>query len=71
MPADCKPPFTVAKVRFYKAFDDDFALMLREMKSKTLADMKTNAIEVEANRAASRKLRAKAEKEEINLKAKT
>ena len=43
--------------------------MLRERKYKTLADMKTDAIEVEANRATSSKLRAKAEKVERKLKA--
>ena len=62
MPPDCKPLVAEAKVRFSKGFDDDFDLMLRERKFETLADMKINAFEEEANRVASGKLKAKAEK---------
>jgi len=71
IPTDCKPLVTIVKVRFSKAFDDDFYLMLRERKYMTLADMQTDAIEDESNREASSKLRAKAEKEERKLKART
>jgi len=63
IPVDCKPPVADAKVRFSKAFDDDFAVMLRERVSNTLQDMQTNSIEVEANRSASGKIKAKEEKE--------
>jgi len=70
MPLDCKPPATTTKVKFSKAFDDDFVVMLREMTSPTLHDMKINTIEVEANRSASSKLKAKAEKAERKMKAK-
>lgn len=62
MTLDCKPPVTAAKVRFSKAFDDDFVVMLRERKSETLADMQANAIEVEANKSTSSKLKAKEKK---------
>lgn len=48
MPPYCKPPVIVAKFRFSKAFEDDFFVILRERKSKTLEDMQTNTIEVEA-----------------------
>lgn len=48
MPAYCKPPVTAAKVRFSKAFEDDFSLMLRERKSRNLADIQIDAFEVEA-----------------------
>lgn len=70
MPTNCKPPVAAAKVRFSKAFDDDFVVTLRERVSNTLEDMQTNAIEVESNRSASGKLKAKDEKEEIKLRAK-
>jgi len=69
MPPDCKPLLAAAKVRFSKAFEDEFAIMLRERVSHTLDDMQTNSIEVEANRSTSSKLKAKAEKEERKLKA--
>lgn len=63
MPADCKHLDIVAKLIFSKAFNDYFALMLRERKSKTLEDMEIDAINVEANKAASGKLREKAKKQ--------
>lgn len=66
---DCKPPVVAANVKFSKAFEDDFVVMLRERVSNTLEDMKTNAIEVEANRSYLGKLKAKVEKEERKLKA--
>ena len=59
MPPDYKPPVTSAKVKFSKAFEDDFVVMLREITSRTLEDMQTNAIEEEANRVASTTLKAK------------
>lgn len=68
MPPDCKSPVTAAKVRFSKAFEDDFVVMLRERKSETLVNMQTNAIEAKANRSASSKLKAKAEKDEKKMK---
>lgn len=69
--ADCKPLVIASKVRFSKAFDDYFSLMLRERNSRTLADMEIDAIEVEANRAVLGKFRVKAKKEKKNLKEKT
>jgi len=47
---DCKSPLTATKGRFSKAFDDHFVVMLRERKYETLEDIKTNSIEVEANK---------------------
>lgn len=70
MPQDCKPPVTPAKVRFSKAFDDDFVVMLRERNSHTLEDIQANNIEVEANRSYSTKLSAKVEKAQAKMKAK-
>lgn len=69
MRADCKPLVAVAKVIFSKEFNDEFVVMRRERVSNTLEDMQTNAIEVEANRIASEKLKAKGEKEERKLKS--
>ena len=69
MPPDCEPPVVAAKSIFSKAFDDDFVVMLRERTSITLEDMQTNAIEVEANRAASTSLKAKKEKAQKKLKS--
>ncbi len=62
MPAYCKSHVVAAKSRFSKAFDDDFVVMLQERTSRTLEDMQTYAIEVEANRPASTSLKLKEEK---------
>ena len=62
MPPDCKPPIAATKSRFSQSFEDDFVLMLRERTSRTLEDMPTNAIEVEANMVDSTTLKAKEEK---------
>jgi len=69
MPPDCKPPVIATKLRFSKAFDDDFDVIIRERKYTTLADMQINAIEVEENRSTPSKLKAKAEKVERKIKA--
>lgn len=69
MPPDCKPPATVAKVRFSKAFEYDFVVMHRKRKYKTLADMQTNTIEIKANRSIAAKLRAKAKNTKKRMKA--
>ena len=37
LPTDCKPPKGMAKLHFVEAFDDVFALFLRERRSQTLA----------------------------------
>ena len=69
MPPDCKPLVATTKSRFSKAFEDDFVVMLREITSRTLKDMQTNAIEVEENRAALATLKAKEEKGQRKLKS--
>jgi len=66
---DYKPPLTVAKCMFSKAFEEDFAVMLRERTSRTLEDMQTDAIEVEENRSVSATLKAKEEKDQRKLKS--
>ena len=42
---DCKPLEGMEKLHYAKAFDDDFALFLRERRSATLVDMMSDAIE--------------------------
>ena len=39
----------MAKLHYAEAFDDDFALFLRERRSATLEDMMSDAIEVDIN----------------------
>ena len=46
LPTDCKPPEGMAKIHFAEAFDDEFALFLRERRSPTLAQIMSNAMEV-------------------------
>ena len=55
LPTDCKPLEGMAKMHYVESFDDDFALILRERRSPTLADMMDNVIEVEINLLASKK----------------
>ena len=70
MPPNCRPPVTSTKVSFSKAFDDDFAVILREITSHTLKYMQANSIEVEANRSAPSKLKDEVEKDERRMKVK-
>lgn len=46
---DYKPLEGMAKCHFAEAFDDEFALFLRERRPPTLAHMMSNSIEVEIN----------------------
>jgi hypothetical protein len=57
--AEVKPSQPTAKVTFAGAFDSDFALLLREIRSTTLAGMKYDDIEIESNMMESRKLKTK------------
>ena len=67
MPPNFKPPVAAAKYRFSKDFEDYFVVMLRERNSRTLEDMKTNVIEVEANRFSLATLKSKEQKAQKNL----
>ena len=49
IPADINPSSSAAKLHYAEAFDNDFALLLRERKSTILLVMFTDALEVEAN----------------------
>lgn len=64
LPANCKPPEGMTKLHFVEAFDDEFALFLREKRSASLADMMSNAIEVEINMMSSKRRRYKVEARE-------
>jgi hypothetical protein len=58
---EVKPSQPIAKVTFVGAFESDFALLLRERRSTTLAGMQYDAIEIESNMMASRKFKTKFE----------
>lgn len=57
IPAEIKPSDTSAKITYASAFDPDFCLLLREMRSATLSLMQDAALEVETNILAARKLK--------------
>jgi hypothetical protein len=57
IPIEVKPPPRVAQLRYVDSFDSDFALLLRERRSTSLDDMMSDAIEVEVNQTASRKIK--------------
>ena len=51
----------MAKLHYAEAFDDEFALFLRERRFSTLADMMNDAIEVENNMMSSKRGKYKCE----------
>ena len=55
LPADCNPLEGMAKLHFIEAFDDEFALFLRERRSASLVDMMFDAIQVEINMMSSKR----------------
>jgi len=55
LPTDCKPLEGMAKLHYAEAFDDEFALFLRERRSQTLAQMMSDAVEVEINMMSSKR----------------
>ena len=57
IPADMKPSAGAAKLHYVEAFDNDFALLLRERKSASLPVMFTDALEVESNMMACVKIK--------------
>jgi hypothetical protein len=59
--AEVKPSQPVTKVTFAGAFEPDFALLLRERKSTTLAGMQDDVIEIKSNMMESGKLKSKVE----------
>jgi hypothetical protein len=63
IPDQVKPPLGAAQLHYVDAFSSDFSLLLRERRHATLVDMMNDAIEVEANLMASRKIKNKVETE--------
>ena len=61
IPANIKPSPGVAKLHYADAFDNEFALLLKERKSNTFSTMFTNALEVEANMMACGKIKPRAD----------
>ena len=57
IPVEVKPPQPATKVTFAGAFDPNFSLLLRERRSTDLMKMKDDALEIESNMMASRKLK--------------
>ena len=53
IPADVKPPPSVAKLHYANAFSSEFTLLLRERRSVSLEDMMDDATKVEVNLSAS------------------
>ena len=49
IPADVKPPPSVAKLHYANAFSSEFTLLLRERRSVSLEDMMDDATKVEVN----------------------
>jgi hypothetical protein len=56
---EVKPSQPAAKVTFAGAFEPNFTLILRERRGDTLTRMQDDAIEIESNMMASRKLKTK------------
>jgi hypothetical protein len=59
IPAEVKPSQPAAKVTFARAFEPDFALLLRERWGATLTRMQDDAVEIESNMMGSGKLKSR------------
>ena len=57
IPTNIKPSAGAAKLHYLEAFDNDFALLLRERKSSSLPVMFTDALELESNMMACGKIK--------------
>jgi ribonuclease HI len=62
IPAEIKPSDASTKITFFAAFDAEFCLILREIRSSTLSLMQDAALEVESNITASQKLKGRDKK---------
>ena len=65
----CKSPEGMEKLHYAEAFDDEFALLPREIRSATLADMMNDAIEVEINMMSSKRGKYKFETRKVKDEA--
>jgi hypothetical protein len=59
IPDEIKPTKTMKKITYASAFDSEFFLLLREIRSPSLVHMQYVALQVESNIVASDKLRGK------------
>jgi hypothetical protein len=71
LPKDCRSLEGMAKLHYAEAFDDEFALFLRERRSATLVDMMSDAIEVEINMMSSKRGRYKVEARKVKEEPQT
>ena len=55
LPVQCEPPEGMEKLHYAEAFDDEFALFLRERRYATSIDMMSYEIEVEINMMSSKR----------------
>ena len=62
IPAEIKPTDTSAKITYANAFDYEFFLLLREIRSTYLSLMQDAALEVESNMVASQKIKGKVDR---------
>jgi hypothetical protein len=63
IPDEIKPTEVSAKITYANAFDADFSLLLREIRSTTLLSMQEATIEVESNILASDRLKTRSDKD--------
>jgi hypothetical protein len=68
IPDQVKPPLGATQLHYVDAFSSDFALLLRETRYATSADMMNDVIEVELNLMAYRKIKNKVETEKKKVK---
>ena len=67
--ADVKPPPGAAKLHYADAFDSEFTLLLREIRSTSLENMMQDAIEVEVNLSTSNKTKQRGDNRRIKEEA--
>ena len=60
----------MAKLHYAKGFDDDFSLLLREIRSNNFRDMMNEVIEVEVNLMASKNRKYRFETKKVKEEVK-
>ena len=63
IPDEIKPTKTMEKITYSSAFDSEFCLLLREIRSPSLVHMKDVSLEVESNIVALDKLKGKSDRD--------
>jgi hypothetical protein len=69
IPVEIKPTKTFAKITYASAFDLEFCLLLREIRSASLTHMQYATLEVESNIVASDKIRGKSDRDKRKNRA--